>query len=112
MSRKVAAWIWAVLAFLIAAVVVNELLDEARPGLMLFGTTMSAVSGWLAFRLWRGPSRTIAIIAACTGAFLGVFLLGAFLDRSDALFPTGIVAVALVVAGGFLPLWSTGPSKP
>jgi hypothetical protein len=106
MARKVAIGIWSVLAFVLVAVVLNELLRDARPGSLFMSASLAAVSAWLAFRLWRRPSRTVAIIAACTGVAIVVIVIGSILQGSFDPFPMGVITIALFLAGGFLPLLS------
>jgi hypothetical protein len=104
MSRKVAIGIWSVLAFVLAAVVINELLGEARPDSMFLGASFSAISAWLAYRLWRRPSRTIAIIAACAGTFLALLVITTIFEGGFGRFVAGVAIVGLILAGGLLPL--------
>jgi hypothetical protein len=106
MARKVAIGIWAVLAFILVAVVLDELLGEADVSDLVLGASLATICAWLALRLWRRPSRTVAIIAACTGVAVAILVLAVILEGKLGLFPGGLTVLSVLLAGSFLPLRS------
>jgi hypothetical protein len=104
MSRKVAIGIWCGIAFFLAAAAITELLDDARLNSVFLSASFAAISAWLAFRLWRRPSRTVAIIAACAGTFLALLVITTIFEGGFGRMVAGIAIVGLILAGGLLPL--------
>ena len=103
MGVKVAAGIWLLFALAMAVGLVNELSDP-RPNILLMSVVLLIVTGWLAYRLLRRPTRTIAIIGGCVAAFFALFLTMAILQGSLTPFPQGAGVIGLAVLAGVLPL--------
>jgi hypothetical protein len=101
---RTAAVIWAVLAFLFALAFQDVAVHRPNVAALFMAAVMAVVSGWLAWRLWRSPSRVSVVIAACVAAFIlflgAVVWLSGRTDLTPVLIP---VAVGVAVAGA-LPL--------
>jgi hypothetical protein len=103
MSLRVAAGTWAVISFLLYAAFAMELLDDARAERLFLALALATGSAWLAHRLWRQPSRTIAIVAGTCGAFLVLLAVyGVIRSGFDAL-AASLLLIMGAALGGWLP---------
>jgi hypothetical protein len=100
---KIAAGVWFLLTLVMAVGLLAELSDP-RPSILFMAITLAIVTAWLGYRILRRPTYTVAIIAACVGAFFALFLTMAILQGSLTPFPQGFVAIALAAVAGGLPL--------
>jgi hypothetical protein len=91
------------MSFALYAAFLIELLDEARAERLFLSLALATGSAWLAYRLWRKPSRTIAIIAGTCGSFLVLLAVYGLLKNGlDFLAPALLLMVAAAF-GGWLP---------
>ena len=91
------------MSFALYAAFLVELLDEARAERLFLSLALATGSAWLAYRLWRTPSRTIAIIAGTCGSFLVLLAVyGLMKNGFDSLAAALLLTVGAAV-GGWLP---------
>jgi uncharacterized oligopeptide transporter (OPT) family protein len=102
-TAKIAAGVWFLFTLLMVGGLLSELSDP-RPHILFLAVVLLIVTAWLGYRLLRRPTRTVAIIAGCVGAFFAVFFIMAILQGSMTPFPQGFAAIALAAAAGVLPL--------
>jgi hypothetical protein len=91
------------MSFALYAAFLIELLDEARAERLFLSLALATGSAWLAYRLWRTPSRTIAVVAGTCGSFLVLLAVyGLIQNGLDFLAPALLLTTAAAL-GGWLP---------
>ena len=93
-ALRVAAGVWFLFAFVLGAVFVNDLLEGDAAGMVL-GAATASTSGWIGYRLLRRFTRDVAVVAACTSAFLALFMVVAIVQGNLPPFPGGVIVLGL-----------------
>lgn len=101
-ARKVAAGIWFVFAFVFAAVFVNDVFEGDVPSLV-FGAALAPACAWIGYRLLRGFSRDLGLVAAMVSAFLALFSVAGLVQGNIPPFPGGAIVLALITLAGVIP---------
>ena len=82
-------------------------LQEARPAVLFMAAVLGISAGWIGYRLWRNPSRVIAVMSACLGGFFLFLVVAAVLQGAVGNAPWGILIPAVLAAlAALLPLTS------
>ena len=102
-ALRVAAGIWFLFAFVLGAVFVNDVLEGDAAGMVL-GAATAATSGWIGYRLLRRFTRDVAVVAACTSAFLALFMVVAIVQGNLPPFPGGVIVLGLAALAGVIPM--------
>jgi hypothetical protein len=102
-ERRIGAGIWFLIAFVMAATGLNELL-EGDAASAVIGATLAAASAWVGYRVLRNLSRDSAVVGACLAAVFALLTVASMVQGNLAPFPSAAIVLALVAAAGIIPM--------